>query len=97
MMLNKNQSEAIVKHIRDIANILENSYKTSAQVKVDASASSSAAAAAVAIALEESGSKRGRKPGAVSDDIRCEHTNAKEQRCKNRATKGTVCGKHNAV
>lgn len=96
MMLNKNQSEAIVKHIRDIANIMENSYKTSAQVKVDASASASASAS-VAVALEESGSKRGRKPGAVSDDIRCEHTNAKEQRCKNRATKGTVCGKHNAV
>ena len=95
-MLNKNQSEAIVKHIRDIANIMENSYKTSAQVKVDASASASASAS-VAVALEESGSKRGRKPGAVSDDIRCEHTNAKEQRCKNRATKGTVCGKHNAV
>lgn len=88
-MLNKNQSESIVKHLRDIANIMENSYKTSNQVKADASASDEAA--------EESGSKRGRKPGAVSDDIRCEHMNAKDQRCKNRATKGTVCGKHNSV
>jgi hypothetical protein len=38
--------------------------------------------------------KRGRKPGAVSDDVRCEHINGNEQRCKNRATKGNVCGKH---
>jgi hypothetical protein len=38
--------------------------------------------------------KRGRKPGTVSDEVRCEHINGNYSRCKNRATKGKVCGKH---
>jgi hypothetical protein len=44
----------------------------------------------------ESSSRRGRKPGAVSDDIRCQHTGDKG-RCMNRATKGSVCGKHTKI
>ena len=86
-MLNKNQSEAIAKHMREIASILENSCKTSNKLSTQE----------VVEEVVEEGSKRGRKPGAVSDDIRCEHTNAKDQRCKNRATKGTVCGKHTSA
>jgi len=39
-------------------------------------------------------SKRGRKPGAVSDDIRCAHQLESGDRCKNRATHDKVCGKH---
>jgi hypothetical protein len=80
-MLNKNQSEAIVKHLRDIANILETSFKGPNSNLVSSSE-------------EQVFSKRGRKPGTVSDDVRCIHINGKELRCKNRATKGTVCGKH---
>ena len=44
----------------------------------------------------EPASKRGRKPGAVSDDIRCQHTGNKG-RCMNRATQGAVCGKHTKI
>ena len=80
-MLNNNQTSAIVKHLRDIANILESSNKSSNNNAISE--------------VEESvGSKRGRKPGAVSDDVRCTNINGKEQRCKNRATQGKVCGKH---
>ena len=41
-------------------------------------------------------SKRGRKPGTVSDEDRCAHLTDETNnvRCKNRATQGTVCGKH---
>jgi hypothetical protein len=83
-MLNKNQTEAIVKHLRDIANILETSNKGSSTN-------------AISEVEESAGSKRGRKPGAVSDDVRCTNINGKEQRCKNRATQGVVCGKHNST
>ena len=80
-MLNKTQVESIAKHLRELAQIFESSNKvttvTNSVVEED----------------EQNGSKRGRKPGAVPDDIRCQHTNEKG-RCKNRATKGTVCGKH---
>jgi len=80
-MLNKNQIESIAKHLRELAQIFESANKqaitTNAVVEED----------------EQNGSKRGRKPGAVSDEIRCQHTSDKG-RCKNRATKGTVCGKH---
>ena len=38
--------------------------------------------------------KRGRRPGSVSDEIRCQHKINTDNRCKNRATKGTLCGKH---
>jgi len=82
-MLNKNQTEAIVKHLRDIANILESSNK-GANNNV------------ISEVEESAGSKRGRKPGAVSDDVRCKNINGKEQRCKNRATQGVFCGKHNS-
>jgi hypothetical protein len=82
-MLNKVQSESIVKHLRDMANIVESAYKGSNGNVVSDSE-------------EQTGSKRGRKPGAVSDDIRCTNVNGKEQRCKNRATQGVVCGKHNS-
>jgi hypothetical protein len=77
-MLNRTQTEAIVKHLRDMANVLENSSKAAVNQTEDA----------------VSAKKRGRKPGAVSDEMRCAHINEKEQRCKNRATKGAVCGKH---
>ena len=39
-------------------------------------------------------SKRGRKPGAVSDDVRCKGEIAKGDRCKNRKVNDGVCGKH---
>ena len=39
-------------------------------------------------------SKRGRKPGAVSDDVRCTGEIAKGDRCKNRQVKDGFCGKH---
>jgi hypothetical protein len=42
----------------------------------------------------EEKSKRGRKPGAVSDDVRCAHQLVSGDRCKNRATHDKVCGKH---
>jgi len=74
-MFTKSQSEALVKHLREIANILESSAKVSSNIVVEPS-------------------KRGRKPGAVSDDIRCKGEGPSGQRCKNRATKGTYCGKH---
>jgi hypothetical protein len=74
-MFTKTQSEAIVKHLRDIANIFESSSKGSSNIIVEPS-------------------KRGRKPGAVADDIRCKGEGSSGQQCKNRATKGTYCGKH---
>ena len=80
-MLNKSQVESIAKHLRELAQIFESSIK------------STSVSNEVVNEDELNGSKRGRKPGAVSDDIRCQHTNDKG-RCKNRATKGTVCGKH---
>jgi len=83
-MLNNTQTSAIVKHLRDMANILENSNKGSSNN-------------AISEVEESAGSKRGRKPGAVSDDVRCTHINGKELRCKNRATQGKVCGKHNST
>lgn len=80
-MLNKNQTEAIIKHLREIANVLESSF-TNNVLKV------------VKEDDVQKGSKRGRKPGAVSDDIRCQYVNEKNGRCKNRGTKGNLCGKH---
>jgi len=80
-MLNNTQISAIVKHLRDIANIFESSNKASNSN-------------AISEVEETAGSKRGRKPGAVSDDVRCTNINGKEMRCKNRATQGVVCGKH---
>lgn len=44
--------------------------------------------------VEDKVSKRGRRPGAVSDDKRCEYIKGDSTRCKNRATKGNICGKH---
>jgi hypothetical protein len=83
-MLNKVQTEAIVKHLREIADVLDLSCKNNI-VKV------------VKEDDIQKGSKRGRKPGAVSDDIRCQHINEKNERCKNRGTKGNMCGKHDTV
>jgi hypothetical protein len=39
-------------------------------------------------------SKRGRKPGSVSDNVRCTAEIANGDRCKNRQVKDTFCGKH---
>jgi hypothetical protein len=75
-MLTKAQTEALVKHLREIASILEKSVGSTNKVEEP-------------IAL-----KRGRKPGAVSDDVRCQEVLTSGDRCKNRATKGTLCGKH---
>ena len=69
-MLTKKQVDGLVKHLRDMATLLE----------------SAGAEAPV--------TKRGRKPGAVSDDVRCQETSASGDRCKNRATGGTFCKKH---
>lgn len=80
-MLNKNQAESIAKHLRDMAVIFDNAAKASNTNQTEDETTVIA-------------SKRGRKPGAVSDDIRCEHMNGSQQRCKNRATQGKVCGKH---
>ena len=100
-MLNKGQTDALVKHLRDIAVILESavaaaanssSPATSVATKAAKVANKVAAAAVAAPAVDVK--KRGRKPGAVADEERCENVNDKQQRCKNRATKGTVCGKH---
>jgi hypothetical protein len=74
-MFTKSQTESLVKHIRDIANIMEAASKGTTNT--------------------EAPSKRGRKPGAVADDIRCKGEGASGEQCKNRATKGTYCGKHN--
>ena len=43
---------------------------------------------------EQGQSKRGRKPGTVPDNVRCQGQNSDESRCKNRATQGTLCKKH---
>lgn len=104
-MLNKGQTDSLVKHLRDIAVILESSVVTAASSSAPAFTPSAvtkatrvankvaAAAAAVPVPVVEA-KRRGRKPGAVADEERCENVNDKQQRCKNRATKGTVCGKH---
>ncbi len=97
-MLNKGQTDALVKHLRDIAVILESSAAsssnpaTSVATKAAKVANKSVPAAAAAVQVDAK--KRGRKPGAVADEERCENVNDKQLRCKNRATKGTVCGKH---
>lgn len=70
-MLTKKQTDSLVKHLREIATILESST-----------------------GVAEATTKRGRKPGAVSDDVRCQETLTTGDRCKNRATNGTFCGKH---
>jgi hypothetical protein len=101
-MLNKGHTDALVKHLRDIAVILESSVATAASSSNPAFASSVATksakvankSVAVAAAAPVDAKKRGRKPGAVADEERCENVNDKQLRCKNRATKGTVCGKH---
>jgi hypothetical protein len=77
-MLTKHQTESIVKHLRAVADLLE------ASVAKDP---------AVPQAAEQK-SKRGRKPGAVDDAVRCKGLNGSGDRCKNRATQGTHCGKH---
>jgi hypothetical protein len=79
-MLTKQQTVAIVKHLRAVADILESSKPP-------------ATAAAQAPAATEK-SKRGRKPGAVADAERCQGVNGNGEQCKNRATQGTHCGKH---
>lgn len=38
--------------------------------------------------------KRGRKPGPVTDDLRCKGEIANGGRCKNSSVKDGVCGKH---
>jgi len=38
--------------------------------------------------------KRGRKPGAVPDDVRCQGFIGKGDRCKNRSITNGLCGKH---
>ena len=102
-MLNKGQTDALVKHLRDIAVILESAVSTAANSSSSATsvatkaakvANKVVAAAAAVAAPAVDAKKRGRKPGAVADEERCENVNDKQQRCKNRATKGTVCGKH---
>lgn len=77
-MLTKTQVSAMAKLFRDMANILDNTPVTSESVE------------------NKVVSKRGRKPGTVSDEDRCEHLidESNNIRCKNRATQGTVCGKH---
>ena len=82
-MLTKQQTAAIVKHIRAIADILESS--------------TAAPAAAAAAQPNEVISKRGRKPGAVDAEHRCRGINGTGDQCKNRATQGTHCGKHTAA
>ena len=79
-MLSKQQTVAIVKHLRAVADILESSKPVDNK------------AAAAAAPTEKS--KRGRKPGAVADAERCQGTNGNGEQCKNRATQGTHCGKH---
>jgi hypothetical protein len=79
-MLSKQQTVAIVKHLRAVADILENSKPVDNK------------SAATAAPTEKS--KRGRKPGAVADAERCQGTNGNGEQCKNRATQGTHCGKH---
>ena len=86
-MISKRNNEAIVKHLREIANILEKSYDVEQLQKVGKTE--------VVVNAVEEVSKRGRKSGAVSDDIRCNGLNQKGERCKNRATTGQVCAKHN--
>lgn len=98
-MLNKGQTDALVKHLRDIAVILESSVATAAGSSTPATSVATKAAKvankAVPVAAPAvEAKKRGRKPGAVADEERCENVNDKQMRCKNRATKGTVCGKH---
>lgn len=98
-MLNKGQTDALVKHLRDIAVILESSVATAAgsstpATSVAAKAAKVANKAVPVAAPAVEAKKRGRKPGAVADEERCENVNDKQMRCKNRATKGTVCGKH---
>jgi len=83
-MFSKSQTDSIVKHLREIANILESSNKKAPVENVVVEAP---------VEEQATGSKRGRKPGAVDDDIRCTFVN-KDKRCMNRATKGKVCGKH---
>jgi hypothetical protein len=79
-MFSKSQAESVAKHLRALADIFDNTVKASAEKKI--------------VVEESTVAKRGRKPGAVSDDVRCTHINGNTQRCKNRATKGKVCGKH---
>lgn len=76
-MLTKSQINSLVKHLRDMATILE------------ASGSKQEPATTV-----KEKSKRGRKPGAVADNVRCQAQLNGGERCKNRATMGDVCGKH---
>ena len=38
--------------------------------------------------------KRGRKPGAVPDEVRCQGFIGKGDRCKNRSINNGLCGKH---
>lgn len=82
-MLSKQQTVAIVKHLRAVADILESSKPVAA-----------AATSATATTVPAEKSKRGRKPGAVADEERCQGTNGNGEQCKNRATQGTHCGKH---
>lgn len=100
-MLNKGQTDALVKHLRDIAVILESSVATGAGSSTPATSVATKAAKVANKAVSQPAAapaveakKRGRKPGAVADEERCENVNDKQLRCKNRATKGTVCGKH---
>ena len=83
-MLSKQQTVAIVKHLRAVADILESSKPATA----------STASTATAAPAPTEKSKRGRKPGAVADAERCQGTNGNGEQCKNRATQGTHCGKH---
>lgn len=77
-MFNRAQTQQLVKHLRAITDILEKSAE-SPQASQNGEATQS---------------KRGRKPGVVADNVRCQGQNADESRCKNRATQGTHCKKH---
>jgi len=78
IMLSKQQTTSIVKHLRAVADILE----------------TSTAAVVTETQSNEVKTKRGRKPGAVDAEHRCKGINGTGEQCKNRATQGTHCGKH---
>ena len=87
-MLNKGQKEKLVFHLREIANILAKDADS------DNKSQAKSGSAQQQPETNTITAKRGRKPGTVSDDIRCQGENSSGARCKNRATNGTFCGKH---
>ena len=90
-MLNKGQKEKLVFHLREIANILAKDADSDnkPQAKSGSAQQQQQQSETNTITV-----KRGRKPGTVSDDIRCQGESSLGARCKNRATNGSFCGKH---